>query len=192
VRFADDFILCFQYKSDAERVLEVLRKRFAKYGLTLHPDKTRLIEFGREAVEKAERPGGKPPETFDFLGLTHVATRSRKGYFAIHVRTMRKRLRRSLKAANEWCKEHRHLPLETQQASLNRKLLGHYQYYGRRTNFKSLSRFYWTVLRMWKKSLNRRTRGKTMTWERFRYILARYPLKLPRITQTQTRVASRT
>jgi RNA-directed DNA polymerase len=190
VRFADDFIMCFQYKRDAERVLEALRKRFAKYGLTLHPDKTRLIEFGKGAVEKGERPGGKPPETFDFLGLTHIATRSRKGYFAIHVRTMRKRLRRSLKAANEWCKENRHLALKVQQESLNRKLLGHYQYYGRRTNFQSLSRFYWTVLRMWKKSLNRRTRGKTMRWERFNHILAHYPLKLPRITQVTA--ASRT
>ena len=108
VRFADDFILCFQYKEDAERVLEVLRKRFAKYGLTLHPEKTRLIEFGRSAVGKAERPGGKPPETFDFLGFTHIATRNRRGYFTIHVRTMRKRLKRSLKAVADWCKEHRH------------------------------------------------------------------------------------
>jgi len=183
VRFADDFLLCFQYKEDAERVLEVLRKRFAKYGLTLHPEKTRLIEFGKTAVEKAERPGGKPLETFDFLGFTHVATRSRRGYFTIHVRTMRKRLKRSLKAVADWCKEHRHDTLEEQREALNKKLQGHYQYYGRPTNYGCLRKFYRAVRRIWKESLNRRTRGKTVTWEKFAQIEARYPLKLPRITQ---------
>jgi group II intron reverse transcriptase/maturase len=131
VRFADDFILCFQYKEDAERVLAVLAKRFAKYGLTLHPEKTRLMEFGKSAVEKSEKPGGEPPVTFDFLGFTHIATRSRRGYFTIHVRTMRKRLKRSLKAVTEWCKEHRHDTLDEQQEGMNKKLNGHYEYYGR-------------------------------------------------------------
>jgi RNA-directed DNA polymerase len=183
VRFADDFILCFQYEEDAERVLEVLRKRFAKYGLTLHPEKTRLIEFGRSAVGKAERPGGKPPETFDFLGFTHIATRNRRGSFTIHVKTMRKRLKRSLKAVADWCKEHQHETLEEQREALNKKLGGHYEYYGRPTNYRSLRRFYRAVRRIWKESLNRRTRGRTATWEKFAQIEARYPLKLPRITQ---------
>lgn len=183
VRFADDFLLCFQYKEDAERVMEVLRKRFAKYGLTLHPEKTRLIEFGRSAVGKAERPGGKPPETFDFLGFTHIATRNRRGSFTIHVKTMRKRLKRSLKAVADWCKEHRHETLEEQREALNKKLGGHYEYYGRPTNYRSLRRFYRAVRRIWKESLNRRTRGRTVTWEKFAQIEARYPLKLPRITQ---------
>jgi RNA-directed DNA polymerase len=175
--------LCFQYKEDAERVLEVLRKRFAKYGLTLHPEKTKLIEFGRLAVGKAERPGGKPPETFDFLGFTHIATRNRRGSFTIHVKTMRKRLKRSLKAVADWCKEHRHETLEEQREALNKKLGGHYEYYGRPTNYRSLRRFYRAVRRIWKESLNRRTRGRTVTWEKFAQIEARYPLKLPRITQ---------
>jgi RNA-directed DNA polymerase len=98
IRFADDFILCFQYREDAEKVLDVLKKRFAKYGLTLHPDKTRLMEFGRKALYQSEKPGGPKPGTFDFLGFTHLCKRSRKGNFTIHVRTMRKRLRRSIKA----------------------------------------------------------------------------------------------
>jgi RNA-directed DNA polymerase len=98
IRFADDFILCFQYREDAEKVLDVLQKRFAKYGLTLHPDKTRLMEFGRKALYQSEKPGGPKPGTFDFLGFTHICKRSRKGNFAIHVRTMRKRLRRSITA----------------------------------------------------------------------------------------------
>ncbi len=183
VRFADDFILFFQYKEDAERVMEVLRKRFAKYGLTLHPEKTRLIEFGKQALEKSERPGGKPPETFDFLGFTHVAARSRRGYFTIHVRTMRKRLKRSLKAAAEWCELHMHDTLDEQRKGLNKKLRGHYEYYGRPTNYQGLWRFYRVVRRVWKGCLNRRTRGRTVTWEKFAHILARYPLELPRITQ---------
>lgn len=183
VRFADDFILCFQYKEDAERVLTVLAKRFAKYGLTLHPEKTRLIEFGKSAVEKSEKPGGKPPATFDFLGFTHIATRSRRGYFTVYVRTMRKRLKRSLKAVSGWCKEHCHDTLNEQQQGLNKKLTGHYEYYGRPTNYTSLLRFYRIVCRIWKENLNRRTRGSTVTWEKFARIRDRYPLVLPRITQ---------
>jgi group II intron reverse transcriptase/maturase len=182
VRFADDFILFFQYKEDAERVLEVLRKRFAKYGLTLHPEKTRLIEFGKRALEKSEKAGGKSPETFDFLGFTHTANRSRRGNFCIHVRTMRKRLKRSLKAVAEWSKEHMHDTLAEQRSGLNQKLRGHYQYYGRPTNYQSIWRFYVAVRRIWKQCLNRRTRGGTVTWERFAHILARYPLEPPRIT----------
>ncbi|MBX9668334.1 MAG: group II intron reverse transcriptase/maturase [Candidatus Obscuribacterales bacterium] len=130
VRFADDFIMLFEYKEDAERVLRVLAKRFAKYGLTLHPEKTRLVEFGRSAVLKSETTGGKAPDTFDFLGFTHIATRSRRGYFTIHVRTMRKRLKRSIKAVKEWCEEHRHDSIDKQQRGLNKKLTGHYQYDG--------------------------------------------------------------
>src|SRR5215468_10768617 len=118
IRFADDFILCFEYQEDAEKVLAVLKKRFQKYGLTLHPDKTQLMEFGRSALAKSEKPGGPKPSTFDFLGFTHICKRSRKGKFAVHVRTMRKRLRRSLKAVTAWCREHRHYPVGAQQEAL--------------------------------------------------------------------------
>jgi RNA-directed DNA polymerase len=158
IRYADDFILCFQLRDDAERVLDVLTKRFAKYGLTLHPDKTRLIAFGRQALAESEKPGGRKPVTFDFLGFTHICKRSRKGKFMIHVRTMRKRLRRSLTKVRAWCRLHLHDPVEEQQQALNRKLQGHYQYYGRPTNYRSLWEFYRTVRRSWKYWLNRRTR----------------------------------
>ena len=110
IRYADDFILCFQYREDAERVLAVLPKRFAKYGLTLHPEKTQLLAFGRSALPS--RPDAPQPATFDFLGFTHVCARSRRGRFTIHVRTMRKRLRRSAKAVAQWCQQHRHDPVE--------------------------------------------------------------------------------
>ena len=129
IRYADDFLLCFQYREDAERVLAVLPKRFAKYGLTLHPEKTQLLAFGRSALPS--RPDAPQPATFDFLGFTHICARSRRGRFTIHVRTMRKRFRRSAKAVAQWCQQHRHDPVEKQAATLNAKLRGHYQYYGR-------------------------------------------------------------
>ena len=184
VRFADDFILCFQFREDAEKVMDVLTKRFAKYGLTLHPEKTRLMEFGRDALAKSEEPDGQKPATFDFLGFTHICKRSRRGKFTIHVRTMRKRLKRSLKKVTAWCQEHRHDPVGEQQEALNRKLRGHYQYYGRRTNYRGLWQFYRAVRRIWKKWLNRRTRGKTLNWEEFARLLSRHPLLRPRITRS--------
>ena len=134
-------------------------------------------------MEKSERLGGRPLDTFDLLGFTHIATRSRKGYFTIHVRTMRKRLKRSIKAVAEWCRQHMHYELAEQQQELNTKLRGHYQYYGRPTNYQSLWRFYRIVLCIWKKCLSRRTRGPSITWERFAHIVARYPLEPPRITR---------
>ena len=184
IRFADDLILCFQYREDAEKVMAVLTKRFAKYGLTLHPEKTRLMEFGREALTKSEEPGGPKPATFDFLGFTHVCRRSRRGKFTIHVRTMRKPLKRSLKKLTAWCQEHRHDPVEEQQEALNRKLRGHYQYYGRPTNCRGLWQFFRSIRRIWKKWLNRRTRGKTLNWDEFAHLLTRHPLLRPRITRS--------
>ena len=183
VRFADDFMFCFQYREDAEKVLDVLRKRFEKYGLTLHPDKTRLMEFGRKALARSEKLGGPKPATFDFLGFTHICKRSQKGHFTIHVRTMRKRLRRSLKAVTEWCREHRHDPVDEQQEALNRKLRGHYQYYGRSSNFRSLLEFYEHVRKIWQKWLNRRSRGNPLGWPAYEQLLRRHPLLRPRLSR---------
>jgi RNA-directed DNA polymerase len=183
IRYADDFILCFQYREDAEKVMEVLTKRFAKYGLKLHPEKTRLMEFGREALAKSERPGGPKPPTFDFLGFTHICKRSRKGNFTIHVRTMRKRLKRSLLRVTTWCMKHRHAPVGEQQKALNRMLRGHYQYYGRPTNYRCLWQFFRSLRRIWKKWLNRRNRQRALGWTKFGNLLLRHPLLRPRITR---------
>jgi RNA-directed DNA polymerase len=183
VRFADDFILCFQYREDAEKVFNALKKRFAKYGLALHPDKTRLMEFGRKALADSEKLGGRKPATFDFLGFTHICKRSRKGNFTIYVRTMRKRLRRSLKAMTAWCREHRHDPVDAQQKAINRKLRGHYQYYGRSTNFRSLLEFHQRVQRVWQKWLNRRSRGNLLNWSAYEQLLRRHPLLRPRLSR---------
>jgi RNA-directed DNA polymerase len=183
IRYADDFLLCFQYREDAEKVLAVLGKRFEKYGLTLHPDKTRLLEFGRDALRKWEVAGGPKPGTFDFLGFTHICRRSRRGNFTIHVRTMRKRLRRSLTRASAWCQRHRHDPVVEQWRALNAMLRGHYQYYGRPTNFRRLWEFYRGVRKTWRKWLNRRTRGKTLPWHVYDEFLAVYPLQRPYIAR---------
>ncbi len=185
IRYADDGLLCFQYKEDAERVLEVLPKRFAKYGLTLHPDKTRLVKFGRRAYYEAKR---KKTTTapFDFLGFTHRCATSRAGKFAVHLGTMKKRLRRGLLAISAWCREHLHAPLNYQQQQLNAQLRGHYQYYGRRTNYRSLKKFVNAVRRIWRRWLARRTRGRLLSWQRFNRLLARYPLLRPCITRAWT------
>jgi group II intron reverse transcriptase/maturase len=189
IRFADDAVLCFQHREDAEKVLSVLTKRFAKYGLTLHPEKTRLVEFGREAEEHAKRQG-KKPATFDFLGLTHICARSRRGKFTVHVRTMRKRLRRSLKAVAQWCQEHMHDPVDKQQKILNAKLRGHYQYYGRPTNYRGIRKYYRRVRHNWRTWLSRRTRGAKMTWEKYEALLRQLPLLPPRIMHSWAQTGS--
>jgi group II intron reverse transcriptase/maturase len=183
IRFADDAILCFQYREDAEKVMRVLPKRFEKYGLTLHPEKTRLIDYGRDAARNAKKQG-KRPETFDFLGFTHLCARNRKGKFAVHVRTIAKRLRRGLKAIADWCKQHRHEPVSEQQKALNAKLRGHYQYYGRPSNYCCIMQFYRRVRRIWREWLSRRTRGRPLTWERYGALLQQHPLLIPRITHS--------
>ena len=162
----------------------MLVKRFAKYGLKLHPEKTRLIEFGRQALAKSGKPGEPKPATFDFLGFTHICRRSRKGKFAVQVRTMRKRLKRSLTSLWAWCQLHRHDPLKGQQEALSRKLQGHYQYYGRPTNFRSIWRFFRSTRRIWLYWLNRRNRTHALTWSLFERLLARYPLPSPRIVRS--------
>jgi RNA-directed DNA polymerase len=191
IRYADDAVICFQYREDAEKVLQVLAKRFERFGLTLHPEKTRLVAFGHQALARATRMKIKT-ETFDFLGLTHKCARSRRGKFMVHVKTMKKRLRRSLHNVTEWCRVHRHDPVNKQQATLNAKLRGHYRYYGRPTNYHSLWQFYRGVRCVWKKWLDRRSRGNTLTWEAYKQLLQRYPLLRPRITRPWAGAASRT
>lgn len=185
IRYADDALLCFQYREDAQKVLEVLHKRFDRFGLRLHPEKTRLVEFGRGAHAEAQRTQAKTA-TFDFLGLTHRCATSRNGKFTVHVSTMKKRLKRSLRTIAQWCRVHRHDPVEFQARMLNAKLRGHYQYYGRPTNFRSLWKLYRAVRRTWRTWLTRRTRGKRMSWARFENLLTHHPLLRPRITHAWT------
>lgn len=181
IRYADDFIVCFQYREDAERFLCVLRKRFAKYGLELSDEKTRLLRFGRFAERDSRGRGGGKPPTFDFLGFTHYCGKSRNGKFQVKVRTMRKRKSRTLKRIAAWCRAHRHLPVRAQQRALNCRLKGHYSYYGRRSNFDCLRQVHHLVGRIWQKWLRRRSGRRRLSWTAFNRLLRRYPLLPPRL-----------
>jgi len=183
IRYADDLIICFQYQEDAERVAGVLRKRFAKYGLELHEEKTRLIAFGRFAEARLHEQGQPKPPTFDFLGFTHIGVRGRNGKFTVHVRTSRKRLRRAMKHLAEWCCTHRHWSIPEQHRALSRALLGHYAYYGRISNYPSLIRVLVFVTRTWFKWLRRRSQRRRLSWASYNDLLRRYPLPRPRVMQ---------
>jgi group II intron reverse transcriptase/maturase len=183
IRYADDLIICFQHREDAERVAGVLWKRFAKYGLELHEEKTRLIAFGRFAKENLRRQGQNKPPTFDFLGLTHICARGRNGKFTVHVRTARKRLRRVMKRMAEWCRDHRHWSFPEQHRAISRALLGHYAYYGRPSNWSSLNRLLIFTTRTWLKWLRRRSQRRRLSWAKYNNLLRRYSLPRPRVTQ---------
>jgi len=180
VRYADDAVLVFSDERDARRVMEVLPKRFEKYGLTVHPEKTRLIRF-RKPGSPTERKGSG---SFNFLGFTHYWGRSRKGNWVVKRKTEKSRFSRALKAVSEWCKRNRHLPVKEQHKVLRRKLLGHYSYYGITGNARSLGNFLYQVWWVWRKWLNRRSRGNHMPWEKFNLLLKRYPLPPVRVVHS--------
>lgn len=179
-RFADDFVVSFQHLEDAKRFSAVLPKRFASFGLTLHPDKTRMIEFGRFAQERRK---GKRPETFQFLGFTFYCSSTYNKKFMVKLKTSPKRLRRGLKAVESWCKKNRHLPVPVQHEKLKAVLIGHYQYYGRSSNLRSLGKFYYQVRRIWHKWLSRRSSNGYINWDDFEKLLNKYPLPRDRITE---------
>jgi len=169
IRYADDFVMVFSEREDADRVLAVLGKRLAKYGLQLHPEKTRLLDFRRP------RDGVKAG-SFVFLGFTHHWALSRKGYPIVKLRTATKRLSRALRSINEWCRLNRHQPLAVQQAKLAQKLRGHCAYYGLTGNSAALSRFRFWLTRLWRKWLCRRSRAARKPWDWFQRVLQNYPL----------------
>ncbi len=179
IRYADDFIIGFERHDDAQRVMAVLGKRFERYGLTLHPDKTRLVPFRRPP---AGQRGGKGPATFDFLGFTVYWGRARSGRWQMRCKTRHARLRRAIKSVGEWCRRHRHLPIVTQHAALTRRLGGHFNYFGVSGNFRSLVPLVEATERVWLKWLRRRSPRTRLTWERYKALLERFPLPQPRIT----------
>jgi group II intron reverse transcriptase/maturase len=179
-RYADDVVLCFEHEEDARRVAELLRERLLKFGLRLNDTKTKLIRFGRGAKGS---DGGKP-ESFNFLGFTHVCGKTRKGKFTVKRRTMKSRIHRAMRRVTEWCRENRHLPVAKQQARLNRGLCGHYNYYGITGNSHCLQQFYDHVVATWRKWLDRRGRRGSMPWYRYRELLRRLPLVRPFIAHS--------
>ncbi|NIM50855.1 MAG: group II intron reverse transcriptase/maturase [Gemmatimonadales bacterium] len=183
VRYADDFIIGFSSEHDAHGVMDVLPKRFGKYGLTIHPEKTRLVRFNRPAQTGNPPKGGKP-ESFDFLGFTHYWGRSRRGYWVVQRKTASSRLSRSLRSISEWCRVNRHLKVREQHAQLSRKVSGHYAYYGITGNGACLEQFWEGVKRIWKKWLGRRSQRAYFDWSKFVRLLQRYPLPKPVVVRS--------
>jgi group II intron reverse transcriptase/maturase len=182
IRYADDFVMGFESRSDAERVHRAVFKRFEKYGLSLHPEKTRLVPFGSPARESGR---ANPPGTFDFLGFTHYWGKSRKGRWTVVRQTSRKRLNRSLKRIGQWCRDNRHEALRVQVEKLGRKLKGHFGYYGISGNYRHLLEFRRQLIRRWRYWLNRRDREHgSMPWSRMKRLLAFWYLPPARVVHS--------
>ena len=181
VRYADDFVCVVRYGDDAKRIEKGLQNRFKKYGLELHPIKTRIFSFGRFERENAKKQSRRA-NTFDFLGFTHFCGISRKGRFKISRKTSRKKFTAKCKEMNLWLKSIRNL-IETKEwwKILRAKLRGHFQYYGVSDNYRSINKFYHVTLRMVRKWMNRRSQKRTMNWEKYSKYLEYYPLPKPRI-----------
>jgi RNA-directed DNA polymerase len=177
VRYADDLAVLFERREDAERFLAVLPKRFGKFGLTLHPAKTRLIPFRRP---DRVAPDDDQPGTFDLLGFTHHWGLSLKGRWIVKQRTAKDRFSRALRRISEWCQWHRHDPLETQHLMLVKKMKGHYAYFGITGNNAAIGRFFYEVKRLWRRALARRSQ-RPLPWSTMQRILRRYALPTPRI-----------
>ncbi|MEX1309432.1 MAG: group II intron reverse transcriptase/maturase [Candidatus Sulfomarinibacteraceae bacterium] len=189
IRYADDFVIVFADESDARRVMEVLGKRFGKYGLALHPEKTRLIDYRWPPGSGKGGGGGKPP-TFDFLGFTHYWGRSRKGKPVVKRKTARGRLARSLKRVDLWCRRNRHKPVAEQHLYLSAVLRGHYSYYGVTGNNWSLGEYWHQLKRIWHYWLRRRSQRRSLTWARFSRLLKSSPLPSPKIVHSIYRRAA--
>ena len=175
IRYADDFVICFEREDDARRVEEVLPKRFAKYGLELHPDKTQLLRFTRP-----KRDSDDEPPKFDLLGFTHYWARSFRGHWVIKRMTIKKRLTRKIKEIWLWCRANRHEKVKEQAMRLGSRLAGYYNYHGITSNYEALNLLYQETLRSWHYWLNRRSQ-RDLTWSRFLEIEEVHSLPRPRI-----------
>jgi RNA-directed DNA polymerase len=173
IRFADDFVIGFEYREDAQRVYQTLPKRFKKYGLTIHPEKTRLLNFSPENKGDSR--------TFDFLGFTHYWTRSKRGYAVIKRKTKRAKVNRVFKAIYEYCRENRHSRVREQWTELCMKIKGYYAYFAIPGNFKFLKQVRYMTIQYWFKWLNRRSQYNSYTWKGFEELLKVFPLPRPRI-----------
>ena len=174
VRFADDFVMGFECEDDAERFLTDLRDRFARFGLALHPDKTRVLEFGRFAAARRQARGAGKPETFNFLGFTHICARTRKGRFTVLRQTMRKRLHAKLKSVHDELRRRLHDPIPEQGKYLRAVIAGHLRYYGVPMNAPALAAFRGGVLRLWTRTLRRRSQRTRVSLERMRRYATRW------------------
>jgi RNA-directed DNA polymerase len=187
VRYCDDFVMLFAYKDDAERVLAVLGKRLGKFGLQLHPDKTRMVDFRFKPSAQHEPGDGTLATTFNFLGFTHLWGRSRKGKVVMRQQTASDRFARTLAAIKQQCRSMRHWPLRDQHRRLCQMLRGHFAYFGISGNSKRLGYLYHQTRRCWRKWLSRRSQKSYLSWERFGRMLEYLPLPLPKIVHPYAR-----
>jgi group II intron reverse transcriptase/maturase len=170
IRFADDFVVGFQYKSEADKFLNHLRERFVQFGLQLHPAKTRLIEFGRFAAKSRSERGQGKPKTFNFLGFTHICSKTRKGMFTILRKTIRKKWQAKLKEVYGELRRRMHEPVPKQGAYLRSVLIGHMRYYAVPMNNRAMSAFRQSVQWLWWKTLRRRSQKHNLSWRRMKYL----------------------
>jgi len=177
-RYADDLVIGFERREDAEKVMAMLHQRMAEYGLRLHPEKTRLVPFGRPPRRQDE---GKGPGTFDFLGFTLLWRRTRQGNWGQNFRTRKARLQRAKVALNDFCRRHRHEPVKEQHASLCRRISGHINYFGVNGNLASVAWLVRAAERIWYRWLRRRSQRTRLNWQRFGDILKAFPLPRPSI-----------
>jgi RNA-directed DNA polymerase len=182
IRYADDAVLVFSLEDDAHRVMDVLPKRFGKYGLKLHPEKTRLVKFARP--RKDDTPKDADAESFDLLGFTHFWGKSRTDSWVVKRQTAGDRFGRSLRRVSHWCRTHLHDKISRQQKHLARVLRGHYGYFGITGNAMALSSFFYEVTQVWQKWLHRRTGRGAMPWSRFMRVLKRFPLPAPKVVHS--------
>lgn len=187
VRYADDAVMIFEVESDARRVLAVLGKRCSKYGLTIHPEKTRLLDFRRPLLHPGQDDTLSKPETFDLLGFTHYWSRSRSGQRVVKRMTMSARLTRSIQAIGSWCRAHRHDKLADQHAVLCQKIRGHDAYYGITGNGEALKTFRFLIHRTWRRWLSRRHRKRKLDWDKFNRLLDSFPLPPVRVVHSVVR-----
>lgn len=181
VRYADDFVCCFQHKSEAQQFFHSLKLRLKKFNLEIAEDKTKIISFGRFAVHNAKRDRNSKPDTFDFLGFTHYCGKSKEGKFRVKRKSSRKKVQGKLKETKEWLKINRNKSIHMIMDRLKRSLTGYYNYYCMTDNIQTVNNFKERLENLLFKWLNRRSQRKSFTWNKFNLFLSRYPLPLPRV-----------
>jgi RNA-directed DNA polymerase len=181
VRYCDDFVVCCQYRQDAEAFMRALKERLGKFNLEIAEDKTRILEFGRFAANSREKKGGDKPDTFDFLGFTHYCSLSEKGRFRVKRKTSRIKFNAGLKRCKHWLRSNLTLPIKVLMPRLRVKVLGHFRYYGVTDNYSSLSEFSYQVRRQLYWWCNRRSQGKHYNWRKFNLLLKQYQYPAPKV-----------
>lgn len=181
VNYADDMVLCFQYKSEAEQVYKILKERLKRCGLEFAEDKTRLISFGRLIYWEYEKNKINKPQTFDFLGFTHYCSKNKNGRFRVKRKTSKKKFKQKIQESKIWIKNNRHKPVNEIMQTVNKKLIGHYNYYGITDNYVMIAKFFDEIKKLLLKWLNRRSQKKSYKGKSFNQMLEFFKIAIPKI-----------